>query len=277
MGRTALSAWSRGGATVVIAIIAALALGQTACAATLGEGGLTQRRALAVFDNTAYPNVDLEAFGLVRSAVVYETTAQASAIASGRLPDQVPFERSVRARATVPGPVVLDYEDLYLTGPPTAVAWHLRVLTALARWAHHAAARSAIGFYGLLDHTAPAYISLARQLAPLEDAFFPSMYTFDDNRAKWRLRLEHDVALAHRIDSGTPVYPYLWPQYHQGTPRAGQFINGGYWAFQLATVANLADGFVVWSQEVANESDGWVSATQRFMRSLSPSPGAITS
>jgi hypothetical protein len=53
----------------------------------------------------------------------------------------------------VPGPVVLDEEDLYLIGSPTPAASHLRVLAALAGWAHDAAPSKVIGFYGLLEHT----------------------------------------------------------------------------------------------------------------------------
>jgi hypothetical protein len=263
-----LTAWARRWGAIAAATAAALAFGQTAGAAPFGSGAIAPVRPLAVFDNTSYPNVNLEAFGLVRSAVVYETKAQTEAIAAGRLPDRASFERSVAAKATVPGPVVLDYEDLYLTGSMTTATWHLQVLTALAGWAHDAAPRKAIGFYGLLDHTAAIYVPLARQLAPLENAFFPSMYTFDDDRFKWQQRLQDDVSLANRIAPSKPVYPYLWPQYHQGTPRAGQFVDSAYWAFQLETARNLAAGLVIWSPHQPNESAGWVDATKLFMRSL---------
>ena len=107
---------------------------------------------------------------------------------------------------------------------------------------------------------------LAKRLVPREDAFFPSLYTFNDDRAAWARRVRNDVAIARSIAPQLPVYLYLWPQYHEGTPKALQYLNASYWSFQLRTAARYANGVVIWSGTSKNSSTRWVSVTAAFMR-----------
>ena len=246
-------------------------------ALTLGSAGsaLAQQRTLAscpqpfsLYDNTHYSDVNLEGYGAIKSNILYEDAASARAIAVGRVPDQTRFAINVAEHDQYPGPLVLDFEDLYLTGSPAIAAYHLQVLTLLARWAHHAAPGKIIGFYGLLDHTDRSYLALARELVPLEDAFFPSLYTFNDSRSQWSERLQHDLWVAREIAPGMPVYPYIWPQYHQGTPRALEYLAARYWLFQLRAIRAYATGAVIRSSNGSNGSDQWVAATATFMNSL---------
>jgi hypothetical protein len=221
-----------------------------------------------LYDNTHYTNLDLEQYGLVKSNVLYEDAASKQAIAAGQVPDQTLFKTRLALHEQDPGPLVLDFEDLYLTGSPATAAYHLRVLTLLARWAHEAAPGKIIGFYGLLNHIDRVYLPLAQQLAPFEDAFFPSLYTFNDDRAQWRRRLLDDLALARQIAPGKPIYPYLWPQYHEGTPKALQYLGASYWRFQLLTSYRYTSGAVIWSSGGPTGSDQWVAATAQFMHDL---------
>jgi hypothetical protein len=222
-----------------------------------------------LYDNTHYSHLDLEQYGLVRSTVLYEVMAEKQAIAAGQTPDETAFKSRVVQVAHASGPLVLDYEDLYLTGTPATAAFHLHVLTQLATWAHQAAPGKVIGYYGLLGHTATAYLSLARQLAPLQDAFFPSLYTFDDDRDQWLRALRSDLRQAREIDPRMPVYPYIWPQYHEHTPKALQYLDADSWRFELRAIRTRANGAVVWSGTGPNEHQGWVSVTAQFLRTSS--------
>lgn len=224
-------------------------------------------RHILVFDNTFYPNVDLETYGLIKSNVVYEPPAMKTVTSAGHLPDAPSFKKLVRDDARFPGPVVLDFENLYLQGTPAVAEQHFHVLDTLALWAHEAAPGKIIGFYGLLDHTDRHYLSLARRLAARQDAFFPSLYTFNDDRAAWAQRVRDDVALARSIAPRLPVLLYIWPQYHEGTPKALRYMSSSYWSFQLHTAARYADGVVIWSGTARNTSTGWVNVTAAFMRS----------
>lgn len=223
-------------------------------------------RHILVFDNTFYPNVDLETYGLIKSNVVYEPPAMKAVTSAGHLPDAPSFKKLVRDDARFPGPVVLDFENLYLQGTPAVADQHFRILDTLALWAHEAAPGKVIGYYGLLDHTDRHYLTLAKRLAVRENAFFPSLYTFNDDRTAWEKRVRDDVSLAHSIAPRLPVYLYIWPQYHEHTPKALQYLSTSYWSFQLRTAATDADGVVIWSGSSANTNTGWVRVTAAFMR-----------
>jgi hypothetical protein len=261
---------------VLAAAVAALAVGLTvagnggheASAPLKSTGGNGGKAPFRVFDNTQYTNVNLQSLGLLHSAIVEETPTQSAEIAGGRLPDRDAFERAVALQARSSPVVVLDFEDLYLQGSPRLVEEHLRILKSLARWARAAAPGRTVGFYGLLNRTDSRYIFLARQLAPMEGAFFPSLYASDDDRAQWTENLRALLGLAARIDPGQPVYPYLWPQYRTSSGRGGAFVDSSFWAFQLGTARRYAPGVVIWSKRVRSTNDSWITATARFMRQL---------
>ncbi|MBV6699884.1 hypothetical protein KV557_22750 [Kitasatospora aureofaciens] len=95
---------------------------------------------------------------------------------------------------------------------------HFEKLSTLLEWTHEAAPGKAVGFYGVLGNTSPEYYPPARTLAQHEDAFFPTLYTFSPDRARWQQTLNKDIAEAQQIDPAKPVYPFLWPQYDENTP-----------------------------------------------------------
>jgi hypothetical protein len=225
-------------------------------------------RSFTLYDNTHYTGLNLEQYGLTKSNILYADKASKHAIAVGRVPDETTFKMLLAQHDQAPGPVVLDFEDLYLTGSPAKAAFHAQVLTMLAAWAHQVAPGKVIGFYGLLGHTDQRYLQLARQIALLQDAFFPSLYTFDDNRSAWQQRLLDDMRLAREIAPGKPVYPYIWPQYHEGTSKALQYIDASYWLFQLKTIRRYTTGAVIWSGPGPNGSNAWVAVTATFMQGV---------
>jgi hypothetical protein len=229
-------------------------------------------RAFATYDNTHFTNLSLTAFGLTRSNVVYEPNSIRKAAETGILPRRRTFVEYVRRRSKAPGPVVLDFEDLYLRGSTATARRHFTILWKVAGWAHEAAPGRPIGFYGLVGHTDPAYERLARRLASREDAFFPSLYTFGDDLSVWKYVLRSDIVEARRVNPRLPVYVYLWPQYHEGTPKALQYIPAAHWRYELDAAHRYADGFVVWSRRrplpQVRQDREWVGATSDFMRAL---------
>jgi hypothetical protein len=152
----------------------------------------------------------------------------------------------------------------------------METLATLADWARAAAPGKVIGYYGTntLSKVPPANLPLARELARHIDAFFPPMYTFDDDHANWEKRAQETVAEERELDPQKPIYFYLWPQYHDGTPKAFQYVDADYWGLQLGTSYRLSNGVVLWSRsrDDWNDSTGWWSTTVRFARELSNRP-----
>jgi hypothetical protein len=234
---------------------------------------LADNSPFALFDNMYYRGKpDTIRDGFVVSNILYEGVIWPHNVNYGVLPDRKEYETIVRAHIANPGPLVIDIEELPLRGSPEVVRQHLETLSTLADWAHAAAPGKLIGFYGTntLTRVAPDDMEYARELAKHVDAFFPPTYTFDDDRAKWQQRALDAFAEAHKLDPTKPVYFYMWPQYHENTPKQFQFVDASYWTFQLETASHLSSGIVIWSPSMFdwNDSTGWWTATQRFARGL---------
>lgn len=243
-------------------------------------GGHPARPAFIVYDDTFYTNIDLHGVGAVRSNLVYEATVarlagQNPAYFRGArppgaelaLPPRAGYEDLVRRTVRDPGPLVLDFETLYLRrATPAVAARRLQKLRTLLDWAHDAVPGRVVGYYGVLGNTAPAYLGLERSLAAGEDALFPSLYTFGDDLAAWRDELRRIMVEAAAVAPGKPVYAYLWPQYHGGTARAGRYLTPAHWDYELRTAARLCSGAVLWGPERTDPDRAWVGVTANFLR-----------
>jgi hypothetical protein len=192
----------------------------------------------------------------------------------GVLPSREAFDAIIRGHTGNTGPLVLDIERLPLKGSTETVHRHLRVLATLADWARADVPGKIVGYYGsgTLTDVPTKDMPSARELARHVDAFFPPMYTFDDNRHAWAKRAKAEAAEDRVLAPGKPVFFYLWPQYHDGTPKQFQYVDGAFWKFQLHTGRRAAEGIVLWSPSRFNwdQSSGWWTATQEFMRLLHP-------
>jgi hypothetical protein len=231
------------------------------------------KRSFPIYDNLFYrgkPDTSRE--GLVAANILYENKIWPPGEAFGVLPSRNAFQAIVRLHVANPGPLVIDIEKLPLKGSPETARHNAETLAKLADWAHEAAPGKIIGFYGTntLSRVAPSNLPEARELARHVDAFFPPMYTFDDDRVAWEKRAQESVAEARELGPDKPVYFYLWPQYHDGTPKAFQYVDAAYWKFQLETARRYSDGIVLWSPSKYdwNDATGWWSATQQFARTL---------
>jgi hypothetical protein len=230
-------------------------------------------RSFPVFDNMFFrgkPPTDAD--GLTLSNIVYQDTIWPHDRGYGTLPPRPAFEAVVRANDLNPGPLVLDIERMPLKGSAETIRRRLDVLATLADWARAAAPENLVGYYGsnTLTRVPVASRDAALELAVHVTALFPPMYTFDDERDAWARRAEAEAAEARALGPGKPVYFYLWPQYHDNTPRQFEFVDADYWMFQLRTASRLADGIVLWGSGKFDWSDatGWWAATQRFMQEV---------
>jgi len=270
---------SRLALAAAVAVTGAIA-GPCVSASAAGTGPLAARAdaSFPVYDNSGYSNVDLERLGAVRSNIVYEAPVAQLADqqpqyfrgprpywAELALPPRAAYEALVRRTAEYPGPVVLDFETLYLKGSTATADRRLRKLKTLLAWTHDAVPGREVGYYGVLGNTAPRYLRLERQLATHEDALFPSLYTFSADLAAWRLRFRQIMGEAAYVAPGKPVYAYLRPQYHEGTPLAGRYLTADHWSYELRVARQLCSGVVIWGPRSSALDQRWVDATGSFL------------
>jgi hypothetical protein len=234
-------------------------------------------RSFTVYDNMFYRGKpDTAAEGLVASNILYEGVIWPHDKNFGELPEREAYAAIVRAHAANPGPLVIDIERLPVKGSAEVARHNREILAKLADWARAAAPGKMIGFYGTntLTRIPPANLAEARELARHVDAMFPPAYTFNDDRADWARRAEEAAAEARSLAPGKPVYFYLWPQYHDNTPKQFQYVDSAYWKFQLETAQRLADGAVLWSpgKFTWDNSSGWWTATREYVHRLHAKP-----
>jgi hypothetical protein len=234
-------------------------------------------KSFQVFDNMFYAGKpDLSTNGIIASSVVYETAELKAAVTNGQLPDETAFKAKIKKiAADHPGPIVIDIEYAYLSKykktTDADVRQHFKLFIALAQWAHEAAPGHLIGYYGhglFPEEPGKEYAAETKELLAHIDAFFPSLYTHGNQTdAQWREKLQILIQKAHQIAPGKPLYPYVWAQYHEGGPKALEFLSAGTVTFQLETARDAgADGVVFWSgRKPAWEDRPWVQALLTFV------------
>ncbi|MEV5880880.1 hypothetical protein AB0L75_43270 [Streptomyces sp. NPDC052101] len=230
-----------------------------------------------VYDTTFYAHLDLAQYGALKADIIYEgrvaaLSGQPVRHPNGRpttelvLPPKDSYQKLVRQHLANPGPLVLDYETLYLTGTPEVAKRRFQKLSTLLTWTREVAPHKQIGFWDLLGNTSRRYYPLGRTLAAHEDVFFPSLYTSPtDSKASWQHRLDQALAEAKQIAPGKPVYPYLWPQY-QGL-RAGQhYMPSQLWSYELQACSKATKAVVLWGGGPHDTSNtAWLEALKRFL------------
>jgi len=99
------------------------------------------------------------------------------------------------------------------------------------------------------------------------DAFFPSMYSFDTDGAKWEKHLKGLVSKANELAPGKPVYAYMWDHFHAGGSRRGE-VPAKYLCEQLQRAkACGADGAVFWSGagQWGDKNPEWWDGVAKFI------------
>jgi hypothetical protein len=185
-------------------------------------------------------------------------------------------------------PIVLDYEMFPQTGADDVVRGSIGQLDRIVSLYRRLAPRRGFGYFGVLPipdyprsqvRGSRAYRQWQRdndRSAALErrlDFLFPCLYTRDPDRAEWLAMASASICEARRL-SRKPIYPFLWPEYHDGNRLlGGTLIDAEFWALQLDTVYRLADGLVIWGgyniqadrPRDWNERAPWWQVTRQFL------------
>jgi hypothetical protein len=232
-----------------------------------------QERAFAVYDNMFFIGKPSTApSGLVASNIIYGREIWPGGKNYGTLPNRAEFAAVVAAHKAGSGPIVLDIERMPLAGDRRTVAQRLSVLATLADWTREIAPGRIVGYFGYntLTDVKPEFRDYAQALARHVNAFFPQLYTDDDDRAAFARQADAEIREARGFGKDKPIYFYLWPQYNAHTPKQFRWISRDYWRFQLETCYRKADGIVLWSPQRFrwDVSSGWWSEIVSFVHRL---------
>jgi uncharacterized protein len=172
------------------------------------------------------------------------------------------------------------------TASKTAVDATVAYLSQIIGWVRSANPKAKVGIYGIFPmdsywvpnqwHAAlhkadnawwrpqipafqrnyQAWVDANTYLAPLAqeiDYLFPSLYTYyshdtesaNDIQNGWQSEAFAVIAEAKKL--GKPIYPFLWPQFHDtGTYHDFRYIPNFDWQEELRFVRYYADGVVIW-------------------------------
>lgn len=184
----------------------------------------------------------------------------------------------------------LEHWKMVSTGPSddAEVARNINALGKIIDWMHSAAPSLRIGYYSLLPNRdywraqkGEGHIEYTEwqaenaklaSIAKKVDVIFPSLYTFYNDQPGWVKYAKANIAEAKKYNR--PVYPFLWPQYHDSTALKHTRIDGNFWELQLNTLKDLqVDGIVMWdfahNYETGkrlywNPREGWWVSTLKF-------------
>jgi hypothetical protein len=80
---------------------------------------------------------------------------------------------------------------------------------------------------------------------------FPSVYTFYEDQEGWSKYAVQQIREARRIGGGSPVYIFLWEEYHPSVAKlAGTYLPPDYWRMELELARKYADGVVICNESV---------------------------
>lgn len=250
-------------------------------------------RCFRIFDGSLFQGKpDLSRHGLQRAEVVYSIRQlylnEKSPEKIARLPNKATVETAIRrlgVRDRAPL-MIIDVEHWPNVGDEAEVTESVDKYVTLLDWVKGAAGGTPVGYYGispLRDYWRAiglppgsyrkwqAENDRFARLNAAVDVLAPSLYTFYDNVEGWKKYAVENVREARRIAPGKPVYPFIWPQYHNSNKKLdGQYLSAEYWSQQLKTLERVADGAVIWSGPERWRADApWWLATLEFIETSS--------
>lgn len=263
----------------------------TAGAASAGaSSSANSATCFAAYDNTSYTNVHIgQLAGFPTSSAIYETSGVGweALIKSSQPPPEASYKNAVLLKASQhPGPVVIDFENLYLKSPDPAInqarynAW-----MQITQWTQEALDAydpgRKFGIFGFSNKGyLPATAALAKNIAFQCTAHFPQMYEWAHDPG-WTGNLVEAIDMSNQLDSTQPIYPYIWPQYSCWEPEElncpgddpnnpyPRWVSGNNWRSRLNTLAQSSvDGFVIWSRRTTTptvDNFEWVNQTVDFV------------
>jgi hypothetical protein len=114
---------------------------------------------------------------------------------------------------------------------------------------------------------------LMSPLRELVDYLAPSLYTFTTDFEVWKAFAKAQIAEARRVAPRKPVFPFLWPRYHEGyREHALEFLPPKYLVAQLEYVHKCADGVILWEwgrNEQFDDRTPWIRVFEEFASSAS--------
>ena len=252
--------------------------------------------AFTVYDELLFLNKpDLTQYGLKNNQIFYESDL----FPLGQYSQ--PNEAAVRAAARrlvdsgypTDEPVQLDIEcwewDTHWTTDAVATDSMNKLIQVIRWFKNEAPQYTKVGYYAAGPNrqywpaqdpaaSSPAFVKWQGSndfLAPLiaeKGALYPSLYTFYNDRAGWVKYAKANIAEAKRIGGGKPIYPYIWPRYHEGGDMGQIYIDYDFWKLQLQTVKEAgATGVIIWggyAKGVREQWTGdwpWWQATRDFL------------
>lgn len=107
-------------------------------------------------------------------------------------------------------------------------------------------------------------------LAYFMDAFFPSIYTLYEDIDRFEIYAKAQIEECRRYDPNKPVYPFIWPLYHNAVfPSTLKYQYIPYESFlnQLKVIYKYADGVVIWQDNgsaIWSDAVPWIRALNEF-------------
>lgn len=138
------------------------------------------------------------------------------------------------------------------------------------------------GYYGVLpnrDYWAPvsnspqkmaawkAINQRLKRLAEHVDVVCPSLYMFYDDMNGWEKYAIENIKYAREY--GKPVYPFIWPQYHESNKiLGGQYLDKNIWLNQIQVISQKSDGIIIWGgyKQEWDENAPWWQVTKKFIQ-----------
>jgi hypothetical protein len=251
------------------------------------SGGQNNNKPFSIYNAMQYQSMpDLTTQGLRAINLINETSLFTSK--TDLSPDSEKIENLAIQSTNQQGvPIVFDIEDWSYANSslPTTIDWFLDVIGVFKQYN-----TSQMGFYGVVPNDAynweniepiggSNYVKwqqLNTNLSPIADQidlFFPSFYTDDNDTVSWNEFVTATLGELKKYNINKPVYAFLWPQYHDGTPDQYQFLDTNVWKYELETLYPLVDGIVIWSSSKIlpgvsstwDDSWPWWIVTQEFI------------
>lgn len=252
-----------------------------------------KKPSFTIYDLTEYQNKPLDTG--MRPAFIL---GQWAIYGSNPLNQMPPLDRLLFADSLIPqnftGHININLEHLDVWNSPT----NLQIYIDIYQFFKSRRPNCEMGYYSIvpsLGNYAPFYPKehlyqktwiekndKARPLAAIIDLSMPSLYLWWNNEMeKWKLYAKETISEARRCCPGKKVYPFIWPQYHNGSLPSNiglQYMDEYTFYYMLVTLHEEADGVVIWKgfanlNEQWSEDMPWVKALRKFQeRYLSSIP-----
>lgn len=248
-------------------------------------------RKFQLYDGTAYtqkPNLR-GLYGIIPIRLLYEDM-----LFQGQPNHTIlPLESTVTTQAVSAAlladdvPIITDIESyLYYTNDVTGATQRSQMIQVFD-WMYAVKPTMFLGMYAFAPRR--DYFRAIRQVAGYDTwqvenqlmssvvdkvkVLFPSLYTLSCDREKWIIYAVENIKEARRYAGDKPVYPFLWPRFHDSLPSiGGTLLPPDFWMLQLNVLREIADGVVIWTSNVDavswSESMPWWIATKEFMKTL---------